>query len=196
MSSEPRRGRLIVISGPSGSGKSTLWKRLVQLPGVAFSVSATTRPPRPGEVNGRDYRFVSDEDFDRLVREDAFLEWAEVHGRRYGTLLEDVRHALEAGKDLVLEIDVQGAEQVRRHREFPSVSIFVMPPSLEELERRLRGRRSETEEQIQRRLSIAAGEMQRAGEYDHKVVNDDLERMVAEVCTILGYEEPAEEGRG
>lgn len=186
MSSE-EGGRLVIISGPSGSGKSTLWRRLVRHPGVAFSVSATTRPPRPGERDGRDYYFLSEGEFLRRVRAGDFLEHAEVHGNWYGTLLSEVRAALERGQKLLLEIDVQGAGQARRS-DLPQVSVFVMPPSLAVLEGRLRGRHSETEEQIRRRLAIAEKEMEEAGGYDHVVVNDDLERMVAEVEAILGLE--------
>lgn len=187
MSSEGggKRGRLIVISGPSGSGKSTLWHRLVQHPGMHFSVSATTRPPRPGEVDGRDYRFLSPAEFRRLLDEGAFLEHAEVHGHFYGTLRREVEEAMARGEDVLLEIDVQGAEQVRRSG-LPVVSIFVLPPSLEELERRLRARGTEDEETLRRRLAIAAREMAEARHYDLQVVNDDLERMVPEVEAFLG----------
>lgn len=186
MSNEARRGRLIVISGPTASGKSTLWRRLVARPGVAFSVSATTRPPRPGEVDGRDYRFIGQGEFDRRVAAGEFLEWARVHGRCYGTLRAEVERELAAGKDLVLEIDVQGAEQIRASG-LEAVSIFVEPPSLEALEERLRARGTEGEEEIRRRLAIVRAEMEHAPHYDHRVVNDDLERMVAEVEAILGY---------
>lgn len=185
--SNERSGRLVVISGPSGSGKSSLWRRLVQHPRVSFSVSATTRAPRPGEEDGREYHFLGEEEFERRVRAGAFLEYAEVHGRRYGTLLEEVEKALDAGFDLVLEIDVQGAEQARKSG-LPMVSIFVMPPSIEVLEARLRGRASETDEQVQRRLAVALAEMGHAGEYDHVVTNDDLNRMVSEVEALLELE--------
>ncbi|RMH04692.1 MAG: guanylate kinase [Planctomycetota bacterium] len=188
MSSE--RGRLIVISGPTASGKSTLWRRLVALPGVRFSVSATTRSPRPGEVDGRDYHFLDDREFDRRLAAGEFLEHAEVHGRRYGTLRAEVERALAAGEDLVLEIDVQGAEQLRGCG-LPMVSIFVAPPSEEVLRERLRGRGTESEEEMKRRLAIVRREMDRAGEYDHVVVNDDFERMLAEVLDLLGLEEKA-----
>lgn len=188
MSSE--RGRLVVISGPTASGKSTLWRRLVQLPGVAFSVSATTRAPREGEVDGRDYHFLSDQEFDRRLAEGDFLEHAEVHGRRYGTLRSEVERALDRGQDLLLEIDVQGAEQVRDCG-LPVLSLFVMPPSEEVLVERLRGRGTESEEQMQRRLRIIHEEMERAGSYHHVVVNDDFERMLAEVMELLGLEAPA-----
>lgn len=180
------RGRLIVISGPTASGKSTLWRRLVQREGVDFSVSATTRAAREGEVDGRDYRFVSEEQFQGWIAEGAFLEWAEVHGRHYGTLRSEVETAIDAGRDIVLEIDVQGARQLK-DCDLPIVSLFVLPPSLEVLEQRLRGRATETEEQMQRRLAIVAKEMAYADDYQHQVVNDDFERMLAESETLLGY---------
>ncbi len=189
-----QRGRLIVISGPSGSGKSTLWHRLVQHPRMHFSVSATTRPPRPDEVDGRDYHFLSAAEFHRLLDEDAFLEHAEVHGHHYGTLRREVEAAMDRGEDVLLEIDVQGAAQVRRSG-LPAVSIFVLPPSLGELERRLRARGTEDEATLRRRLANAAREMEEARHYDHQVVNDDLERMVAEVERLLGLQDPAKEAR-
>ena len=186
--SEParRRGRLIVISGPTASGKSTLWRQLVRRPGVGFSVSATTRPPRPGETDGRDYHFIAPEEFERRAAAGEFLEWARVHGRFYGTPRAAVEAALDAGRDLVLEIDVQGAAQIRRCG-LPAVTIFVLPPSLEALEARLRARATEGEEEIRRRLAVVRAEMAEAPHYDHRVVNDDVARMVAEVEGILGY---------
>ncbi|TAH36880.1 MAG: guanylate kinase [Planctomycetota bacterium] len=185
MSVQPSRGRLIVVSGPSGAGKSSLWQRLVRHPGVAFSVSATTRAPRPGEVDGRDYHFLAEDEFLRRVAAGDFLEHARVHDRRYGTLRSEVEQALRSGHDLVLEIDVQGAEQVRRSG-LPQVSIFVQAPSLAELERRLRDRNSESEEQIRERLAIAREEMARAHDYDLVVINDDFDRMATEVERFLG----------
>ncbi len=188
MSSE--RGRLVVISGPTASGKSTLWRRLVELPRVAFSVSATTRAPREGEVDGRDYHFLDEQDFRRRIDAGEFLEHAEVHGRRYGTLRAEVERALDAGDDLLLEIDVQGARQLRGCG-LPQVSLFVMPPSEDVLRRRLRGRGTESEEQMERRLAIIHEEMKQAEDYDHVVVNDDFERMLAEVLDLLGLEAAA-----
>jgi len=181
-----KRGRLIIVSGPTASGKSTLWRRLVQREGVDFSVSATTRAPREGEVDGRDYHFVSDEQFQSWIEEGAFLEWAEVHGKRYGTLRQHVLQSIDGGHDIVLEIDVQGARQLNECG-LPLVSLFVLPPSREILEQRLRHRGTETEEQIQRRLSIVDQEMSYAHDYQHQVVNDDFERMEAEVEVLLGY---------
>jgi len=180
------RGRLIVISGPTASGKSTLWRRLVVDHEVEFSVSATTRPIRGGEVDGRDYRFLAREEFDRLVAEGAFLEHACVHGRSYGTLRGPVEEAVSAGRDILLEIDVQGALQLTDCG-LPMVSIFVEPPSLAVLEQRLRERATESEQEMQRRLGVVAEEMKHATAYQHRVVNDDLERMIGEVEGILGY---------
>lgn len=185
MSSE--RGRLVIVSGPTASGKSTLWRRLVGHPRVRFSVSATTRAPRHGEVDGRDYHFVDDARFDAMISQGELVEWAEVHGKRYGTPRDPVVEAIDAGFDVVLEIDVQGAVQLRESG-LPTVSIFVAPPSREVLEKRLRERGTETEEQMQRRLTIVDQEMQAASEYDHVVVNDELERMISEVETLLGLE--------
>ena len=180
-----KRGRHVIVSGPTASGKSTLWRRLVDHPRVRFSVSATTRAPRDGEVDGRDYCFVEDARFDAMVEQGELLEWAEVHGRRYGTPRGPVVEAIDAGFDVVLEIDVQGAVQLRESG-LPTISIFVSPPSREVLEQRLRDRGTETEEQMQRRLTIVDQEMAAAKEYDHVVINDDLERMIAQVEELLG----------
>ncbi|MDP7061709.1 MAG: guanylate kinase [Planctomycetota bacterium] len=188
MSSE--RGRLIVVSGPTASGKSTLWRRLIKRDGVDFSVSATTRDPRRGEVDGQDYHFVSDQKFQEWVKQGAFLEWAEVHGKCYGTLREHVLCSIDSGNDIVLEIDVQGTRQLV-DCDLPLVTLFVTPPSREVLEQRLRDRGTETEEQIQRRLSIVEQEMSFASDYQYQVVNDDFDRMEAEVELILGYRKEA-----
>jgi len=185
MSSEG--GRLVIISGPSGSGKTSLWKRLLKHPGVTFSVSANTRPPRMLEIEGCDYSFLSEEEFVRRARVGEFLEHARVHGHFYGTPRGPVLKALDKGLDVLLEIDVQGAASIRGSG-LPFVTIFVMPPSLEILEQRLRGRHSDKEEEIRRRLALARAEMDRANEFDKVVVNDDLDRMVAEVETFLGLQ--------
>ena len=190
--SRERQGRLVVVSGPSASGKSTLWKRLVEHPQVGFSVSATTRSPRPGEVDGKDYFFVSEERFEELIQQGDLLEHANVHGCSYGTLKSEVEKALQLGLDIVLEIDVQGAEQLRESG-LPLVTVFVMPPSFETLVERLRSRGSESEEKMARRLSIAQEEMTQADLYDHVVVNDDLETMIQGVHKLLGLQqEPAQ----
>lgn len=185
MSSE--RGRVIVISGPTASGKSTLWRHLVSFPQVTFSVSATTRQMRDDEVDGRDYRFVDAAEFSAMADRGEFLEWAEVHGHCYGTLRSDVVAAVDSGKDILLEIDVQGAAQLG-DTDFPVVSIFVSPPSLDELRQRLVARGTESVEEMDMRMSIVEQEMCYADEYDYVVVNDELERMIAEVESILGLE--------
>ena len=181
-------GRLVVVSGPSGAGKTTVMQRVfarAPVPLVA-SVSATTRPPRPGESDGLDYHFLSQEEFDILRERGEFLESFEVFGRGYwyGTLRSEVTSGINAGKWVVLEIDVQGALAVVEH--YPdAITIFIRPSSLEELQRRLRGRGTETEEAIQRRLARARDELALADRYQHQVVNDDIDQAVEQICTIL-----------
>jgi guanylate kinase len=149
-----------------------------------LSVSCTTRDPRPGEVEGRDYRFVSPQVFDELIEEGSFLEWAEIYGHRSGTLLAPVQLLLDDGKHVILEIDVQGAAAVRR-RMPDAVLIFLAPPSDEELERRLRARRTESESDLERRLAAARSEMNRQTWFDHVVVNDEVDRAAAQVAAII-----------
>ena len=187
-----RTGMILILSGPSGSGKSTIYKAAIGgLGGIEFSVSCTTRQPRPGEVDGRDYHFITREQFDALVAEDAFAEHAEVHGNCYGTLKSELLGRVRRGIDVLLDIDVQGAAQLRAlcsdSSEFCEACefIFIMPPSFEELERRLRARATETEESIVRRLANAKGEMAHASEYDHVIVNDDLARAAAEFTALV-----------
>ncbi|MDO4786509.1 MAG: guanylate kinase [Fretibacterium sp.] len=171
------RGRLFVLSGPSGVGKGTLRTQALKgIEGLAYSVSCTTRSPRPEDREGVDYRFVSEDEFTRMAEQGLFLEHARVHGGpRYGTLREDVERELDAGHDVLLEIDVQGALQVRSLVP-DSVMIFVLPPSEAELERRLRGRHTETESELRSRLESAKRELQQAEKYDHVLMNDDLDR--------------------
>ena len=183
---------ILILSGPSGSGKSTIYKAAIgDLGGIEFSVSCTTRQPRPGEVDGRDYYFITRERFDALVAEDAFAEHAEVHGNYYGTLKSELLDRVRRGIDVLLDIDVQGAAQLRAlccaSAEFCEACefIFIMPPSFEELERRLRARGTETEESILRRLANAKGEMEHAGEYDHIIVNDDLDLAVRKFTDLI-----------
>lgn len=172
--SSRRRGSLIIISAPSGAGKSTLVKRLLgRVTGLKFSVSFTTRPRRRGERHGREYLFVSREEFKRMVHAEEFVEWADVFGNYYGTAWKQLRAAQEAGQDLLLDIDVQGHRQVRE-RLPEAVSVFVLPPSFRELERRLRRRRLDASEVIARRLDTARQEVTHWPEYDYLVVNDDL----------------------
>ena len=187
-----RTGMILILSGPSGSGKSSIYKAaLGGIGGIEFSVSCTTRQPRPGEVDGRDYYFITRERFDALVAENAFAEHAEVHGNCYGTLKSELLGRVRRGIDVLLDIDVQGAAQLRAlcsdSSEFCNACefIFIMPPSFEELERRLRARGTETEESILRRLANAKGEMEHAGEYDHIIVNDDLTRATQEFTDLI-----------
>jgi guanylate kinase len=179
-------GQLFIVSAPSGAGKTTILKRLMgELPGLVFSVSHTTRPPRPGEIDGRDYHFVGREAFDRLRSDGDLLEWAEVHGNLYGTSRGAVIDRLAAGHDVILDIDVQGAAQVCRHSELRAISIFIMPPSLAELERRLAGRETDEAEVIRRRLANAVRELAECGRYDHLVVNDRLDEAVEMVGAVI-----------
>jgi len=179
------RGLLLVISGPSGVGKDTVIKRLLELdPNLKYSVSYTTRPPRPGEVDGVDYRFVNGGEFERLIREGALLEHATYDGRLYGTPIAPLDEARGAGKDIVLKIDVQGAEQVRK-RAPDALRIFLAPPNMDELLRRRTKRHSESPLDQTARQLIAKDEMALAPHFDHVVINDDLERAVQEVLAII-----------
>jgi len=182
------KGLLIVISAPSGTGKTTLVHMLLkEFPDLEFSVSYTTRPPRPGEVDGKDYHFVDRKTFERMIEEGDFLEWAEVYGNLYGTSRTQVLRALNEGRDVILDIDTQGALQVKKN--FPeAVLIFILPPSLKELERRLRSRGTDDEETIERRLKIAKEEIRRAPLYDYIVVNDVLEVAYENLRSIIRAE--------
>jgi len=179
------RGLLIVISGPSGVGKDTLIRRLLELDrNLRYSVSCTTRTARPGEADGVDYSFVSGERFQQLIEEGAFLEHATYNGNLYGTLSERVEQERKAGHDVVLKIEVKGAEQVRE-KVPDAVFIFVVPPSVDELVKRQIKRNTETSRDMEARRLIATREMEYASRYDHVVVNDELERAVGEVLDII-----------
>lgn len=174
------------MSAPSGGGKSTILKKVMEdLPGLVFSVSHTTRSPRPGEINGQDYHFVSRDDFLKIQQRQppGFLEWAEVHGNLYGTSRDEVERHLQAGKDVVLDIDVQGAMQVMEATD--AVTVFITPPSSAELEKRLRGRGTESEENIALRLENAQSELSFMDKYDYLVVNDQLSEAIESLRSII-----------
>ena len=170
------RGRLIVVSGPSGAGKSSLIREALEaVPELAYSVSATTRPARPSEVEGEHYVFLSREEFERWIAEGRFLEWAQYSGNLYGTHEQKVEELLDAGRSVILEIELQGARQVRQKRP-DAVMVFVRAPSLEETRRRLSGRATETAEAMETRLATAVGEVAARDEFDYEVVNGEWER--------------------
>jgi guanylate kinase len=183
-----RKGFPLVVAAPSGTGKTTLCRVLVERdPGLRFSVSHTTRPRRPGERDGRDYHFVSEPEFRRMVDAGEFLEWAVYNDHRYGTSFAAIDAHLAAGRDVVLEIEVQGARQVRRRRADARL-VFLLPPSLAELEARLRGRGTDAPAEIGRRLRAAREELAAAPEFDYAVVNDELEACVREVQAVVAAE--------
>ncbi len=179
---------MVVISGPSGAGKSTVCRHILEDPRVRFSVSATTRPKREGEVDGRDYHFLDADDFRAKVEAGAFIEYASVHGNMYGTLRAPMEAALAEGYHVLLEIDVQGALQVK-DQGIPGLYIFIAPPSFEELRRRLVDRATEAPEVVERRLAKAQDEYRERIKYDHVVVNDDLTQCIAEVRALIGLGE-------
>ena len=180
-----RKGNLFVLSGPSGAGKGTLVSRLLTaMPDAWVSISATTRQPRPGERDGVSYYFMDQSRFDELVSQGGFLEWVTVHGNSYGTLKSSVQEHMDTGFQVILEIDVQGALQVREAMPQAHL-IFIEPPSLEELERRLRGRGTETEAIIRKRMKTSKVELAHKMEYDIRVVNDDLNRATDELVAYI-----------
>ena len=182
-----RKGLLVVVSGPSGAGKGTICQALLEKTPLAYSVSATTRKPRAGEVDGESYYFLSVEAFEKMIEKDELLEWAKVYDNYYGTPLKKVEEKLAAGEDILLEIDTQGAMKVRE--KFPEgVYIFILPPSLAELERRIRGRDTETEDVLQKRLAAAIDEIEAGKCYKYVVTNDEVDGAVESVCAILAAE--------
>ncbi len=185
---ERNKGKIIIVSAPSGTGKSSIISKIIDNPELAlgFSVSATSRSPRGEERDGREYYFLTPDEFSRRIEAGEFVEWEEVYkGTCYGTLLSEVERVTGEGRNLIMDIDVKGALNVKKRFGDEAVSIFIMPPSLEELERRLRGRQTDSEEAISRRLGKAGYEMTFASEFDERVVNDNLSRAASEVEEII-----------
>jgi len=185
MSAGNRKGLLFVISAPSGAGKTTLCKEILrQSPHMQLSVSCTTRPVREGEVDGKDYYFIDRERFRKLVNEGGFAEWAEVHGELYGTTVKTLYDAEENGVDLLLDIDWQGAKQIKENLK-RGIYIFILPPSMEELRKRLSGRGDVAADVMERRLENAATEIEQARWYDYNIINDDLEAAKQAIISII-----------
>lgn len=184
MNTFPKKGLLLVISGPSGAGKGTICKELIKDENIRYSISATTRAPRGTEENGKDYFFLTTEEFEAGIKQGGFLEWARVYDRYYGTPRAFVQEVIENGQDCILEIDVQGALKIRETLP-EAVLIFIVPPSLAELKRRLTERGTETPEQIETRMSWVLGEIAQIEKYDYVIVNDDLTKAIAEAKAII-----------
>ncbi len=184
-----RRGLLFILSSPSGAGKTTLSRMLLDSDSdIRLSVSATTRPPRPGEEDGVHYHFVSEHGFDRMVAEDEFYEWAEVFGYRYGTPKGAIRAGLKDGQDFLFDIDWQGTQQLYQKDQQDVVSVFILPPSLPELRRRLEARAQDSDEVIDSRMERAREEISHWAEYDYVVINDDVDECFERVCEVLDAE--------
>ncbi len=191
-----RRGLMLVLSSPSGAGKTTISRRLLETDdNLSLSISATTRPPRPGEVDGKDYFFVGDDRFTEMVEQGGLLEYAVVFGNNYGTPRPPVEKALEVGGDVLFDIDWQGTQQVREAARDDLVSVFILPPSTVELERRLHSRAQDSEEVVRARMAKAADEMSHWAEYDYIIINDDLDKSVEQVEAILTAERLKRERR-
>jgi guanylate kinase len=184
-----RRGLLFILSSPSGAGKSTIARMLLEADDqIALSVSVTTRPPRPGEVDGKDYHFIDEAEFHRLVEDNALLEWAKVFGHYYGTPKAQVKQGLREGQDFLFDIDWQGTQQLYQRAEGDVVRVFILPPSLEELHRRLRSRNTENEKVIAGRMARAQDEISHWDGYDFVVINDNVENCFEKVRQILNSE--------
>ena len=191
-----RRGLMFVLSSPSGAGKTTLSRMLLEkMPGMTLSVSVTTRAMRPGEVDGRDYLFVDKPRFEAMVKDDELLEWATVFDNRYGTPRAPVEAALSAGQDVLFDIDWQGTQQLREKARADVVSVFILPPSAGDLEKRLHSRAQDSDEVIRKRMSRASHEMSHWAEYDYIVINHDVDEAFAEVQSILKAERLKRERR-
>lgn len=183
-----KKGKIIILSAPSGTGKSTIISRIIDNPDLSlgFSISATSREPRGQEQDGREYFFLTPEEFDRRIANDDFVEWEEVYsGTKYGTLRSEVERVTESGRNLIMDIDVKGALNVKRIFGPEALAIFILPPSLEVLEVRLRGRNTDSEESVKKRISKAAQELQQADSFDVKVVNDNLDVAVDKVTSLI-----------
>lgn len=182
------KGKIIILSAPSGTGKSTIIGRLMKIPELqlGFSISATSREPRGSEQNGREYYFLSSEEFDRRIRDNQFVEWEEVYpGTKYGTLVNEVERVTTSGLNLIMDIDVKGALNVKKKYGENALSIFILPPSIEALEERLRLRNTDSDESVKKRIDKAELEMSFAPQFDNSVVNDDLNKAVDEVETLI-----------
>ncbi|MCB5425888.1 guanylate kinase [Altererythrobacter sp. CC-YST694] len=180
---------MFILSSPSGAGKTTIARKILErVPGIAMSVSVTTRPMRPGEVDGKDYHFVDRPTFDRMVEEEEFLEWAEVFGNCYGTPKAQIKAGLRAGQDFLFDIDWQGTQQLYQRMEVDVVRVFLLPPSIEELEGRLRARATDAEEVIRSRMDRARSEISHWDGYDYVVINEDVEGCFEKVRGILEAE--------
>lgn len=183
-----KEGLIIVISAPSGAGKTTLCKRLLQaLPFLTYSVSFTTRQPRKNEIEGIDYYFVSTEEFKKMIERKEFVEWTEVHGEFYGTSSTFLNKIIEAGKDAILEVNVEGGTNIKKHYSQATL-IFVLPPSWEELEKRLKTRGTETDEKIKKRMGRAKKEVEYVGYYDYLVINDNINNTLQDLLAIIRAE--------
>jgi guanylate kinase len=184
-----RRGLMFILSSPSGTGKTTIARMLLdQVDGIGMSVSVTTRPMRPGEIEGTDYHFVDQAEFDRMVEDGEFLEWARVFGHAYGTPKAQIKAGLKDGRDFLFDIDWQGTQQLYQRMETDVVRVFLLPPSIAELEHRLRGRKTDSEEVIQGRMDRARAEISHWDGYDYVVVNNDIDECYTKVRTILEAE--------